>query len=130
MTFSRLKQGIYDRIQKYRSLEYENVSVLFSNYGLEAVTCLDQVGAYCGNEGGVALHNRWKAHSQFGLAESGSLEHHFRLLTPGNKEAVVFHPSNHVIYLLHGKPEESRMERKEPSAPSVQTRPRRAARQW
>lgn len=69
--------------------------------------CLDQVGAYNGDEGGVALHHRWEAHSEFGLAESSSLEHYIRLLAPGDKEAVVFHACYHVIHLLHGIPNDA-----------------------
>lgn len=82
--------------------------------GWEAVTYLDQVGAYHRDKRRVVLHHRGKTHSHLGLAESSSLEHHLRLLTPGNKEAVVFHSGHHIIYLLHGIPEESRMDSKEP----------------
>lgn len=91
-----------------------------SSANWEAVPHLDQVGANCCYKWCVVLNHRWKTHSQLDLAESSSLEHHIRFLTPGNKEAVVFHPCHHVIYLLHRIPGESRMERKAFLAPSTE----------
>lgn len=59
------------------------------------------MGAYCSDKRGVVLYHRWKAHSKLGLAEPQSLKHHVRLLTPGDKEAIVFHTSHYFINLLH-----------------------------
>lgn len=74
------------------------------NLGLVTVTYLHQVGANRCDEWCVVLYHRRKTHSQFSLAESCTLEHHVRLLTPGNKEAVVFHFSYNIIDLRHWIP--------------------------
>lgn len=71
------------------------------NSGLFIVMYLHQVGANHCNERCVVLYHRRKTHSQFSFAESCTLEYHVRLLTPGNKEAVVFHFSYNIIDLRH-----------------------------
>lgn len=73
---------------------------------LAVVPHLDQVWAHHCNEWRVVLRHWGESHSKLGLTESRALEHHIRLLTPGNKEAVVLHTSYHFIDLLHGIPGE------------------------
>lgn len=73
---------------------------------LVVVPHLDQMWAHRCNEWGVSLHHWGEPHSKLGLTETSALEHHFRLLTPGDKEAVILHSSYHIIDLLHGIPGE------------------------
>lgn len=74
--------------------------------GQRTAAHLDQVWGHHADQGGVGLHHRGEAHHQPGLTEAATLEHHLRLLTPGNKVVVVLHLGHHLVDLLHGEPAE------------------------